>query len=29
VSGGRVYATGVRSADDRYAVVVDQFRLGG
>jgi len=29
VSGGRVYATGVRFADDRYAVVIDQFRLGG
>ena len=28
VSGGRVYATGVRFADDRSAVVVDQFRLG-
>ncbi|HJU00570.1 MAG TPA: hypothetical protein VJ966_05110, partial [Actinomycetes bacterium] len=30
VSGGRVYATGVRSPDtDQYAAVVDQFRLGG
>jgi hypothetical protein len=28
VSSGRVYASGVRSADDRLAVVVDQFRLG-
>jgi len=29
VSGGRVYATGVRFAGDRFAVAVDQFRLGG
>jgi outer membrane protein assembly factor BamB len=29
VSGGRVYAAGVRFADDRFAVAIDQFRLGG
>ena len=30
VSGGRVYATGVRFPDtDQYAAVVHQFRLGG